>query len=119
MPVEHAGSPDVRTWLVECYGPDIDASSVAAASDRARAAVEIARARGAVIDYLGALLIATDEAVFHAFVAEHSLSVADASTRAGLAYTRIVESISVSSPTLTDALTRLLGAAQPEMEASR
>lgn len=100
--------PEVRTWLVECYGPDIDATSVAAASDRARAVVEVARGRGAEIEYLGALLIATDEAVFHAFAAEHSLAVADASSRAGLAYTRIVESISVSSPTLADALTRLL-----------
>ena len=110
--------PGLRTWLVECYGPDIDAASVAAASDRARAAVEVVRGRGAAIEYLGALLIASDEAVFHAFAAEHSLAVADASSRAGLAHARIVESISVSSPTLVDALTRLLAAAAPSERAS-
>jgi hypothetical protein len=108
--------PVLHTWLVECYGPEIDAGSVAAASDRARAAVEVVRERGADIEYLGALLIAGDDAVFHAFAAGHSLAVADASFRAGLAYTRIVEAISLSSPTLSDALTRLLAAASPSTQ---
>jgi hypothetical protein len=102
-----------RTWLVECYGPGIDADAVAAASDRARTAVEIARRRGAAIEYLGALLIAADEAVFHAFAADDGAEVERASADAGLAHARVVESIGISSPSLVDAMTRLLVAARP------
>ncbi|HEX8024829.1 MAG TPA: hypothetical protein VF484_01360 [Candidatus Limnocylindrales bacterium] len=98
-----------RTWLVECYGPGIGEASVAAAGDRARAAVEIERAGGAEIDYLGALVMPTDEAVFHAFAAPDQARVAEASTRAGLHYERIVESVAVQAPSLVDALARLLG----------
>lgn len=98
-----------RTWLVECYGPGIGEASVAAASDRARAAVEIVRAGGAQIEYLGALVMPTDEAVFHAFAADEMGRVAEASTRAGLRHERIVESVALRAPTLVDALARLLG----------
>ncbi len=103
-----------RTWLVECYGPGIGEATVAAASDRARAAVEIERAAGAEIEYLGALVMPTDEAVFHAFAADDLERVADASARAGLRYERIVESVSVRAPTLVDALARLLAAPDPQ-----
>lgn len=98
-----------RTWLVECYGPGIGEASVAAASDRARAAVEIERAGGAQIEYLGALVMPTDEAVFHAFAADEMGRVAEASIRAGLGHERIVESVALRAPTLADALARLLG----------
>jgi hypothetical protein len=97
-----------RTWLVECYGPGIGESSVAAASDRARAAVEVERAGGADIEYLGALVMPTDEAVFHAFAADEPARVAETSSRAGLRYERIVESVAVRAPSLVDALARLL-----------
>ena len=97
-----------RTWLVECYGPGIGAASVAAASDRARAAVEVERAGGVDIEYLGALVMPTDEAVFHAFAADEPDRVASSSLRAGLRYERIVESVAVAAPGLADALRRLL-----------
>jgi hypothetical protein len=97
-----------RTWLVECYGPGIGEASVTAASDRARTAVEVERAGGTPIEYLGALVMPTDEAVFHAFAADDATRVAAASARAGLRYERIVESVSVRAPSLIDALARLL-----------
>ena len=97
-----------RTWLVECYGPGIGEASVTAASDRARAAVEVERAAGRWIEYLGALVMPSDEAVFHAFSADEAALVAGASSRAGLRYERIVESVAVRAPTLVDALARLL-----------
>lgn len=103
----------MRTWLVECYGPGIDAASVAEASDRARAAVEVARGHGAFIEYLGALLIASDEAVFHAFAAPSMPEVDAASTKAGLQFARIVESVSIAAPELADALSRLLDSPAP------
>ena len=97
-----------RTWLVECYGPGIGEATFAAASDRARAAVEVERAAGAEIEYLGALVMPADEAVFHAFASDEASRVATTSARAGLRYERIVESVAVRAPTLVDALARLL-----------
>lgn len=101
-----------RTWLVECYGPGIDEASVARSSDRARAAVEILRAEGNSIEYLGALLVVADEAVFHAFAATDESAVAEVSRRATLRHERIVESVAVQAPTLVDALTALLARPQ-------
>jgi hypothetical protein len=97
-----------RTWLVECYGPAIGEATVADASGRARAAVEVERAGGSAIEYLGALHLPEDEAVFHAFASPDVAAVAVVSTRAGLRYERIVESVAVRAPTLTDAIARLL-----------
>lgn len=99
-----------RTWLVECYAPGLVVASVNESAARARTAVEVVRGSGQRIEYLGALFVAGDEAVFHAFEAEEEAIVADASRRAGLAYQRIVESVAVQSPGLTDALSRLLQA---------
>ena len=100
-----------RTWLVECYAPGIRSAAVAGEGDRIRAAAEIAMARGAIVEYLGALLVAGDEAVFHAFDADDETVVAEVARRAGLGYARIVESVAVSAPGFADALTRLLDAA--------
>jgi hypothetical protein len=84
-----------RTWLVECFMPGIDEAAVAAAGDRARAMAAGLRERGSGIEYLGALLMSGDEVVFHAFVAEDAATVASASTSAGLAFERVVESVGV------------------------
>lgn len=108
---------DLRTWLVECYVPGLVTSTVAEDGDRVRAAVEIVRHEGS-IDYLGALFVAGDEAVFHAFRAAESKLVEGASRRAGLRYARIVESVAIAAPGLADALTRLLAAARPPEDAS-
>jgi hypothetical protein len=105
-----------RTWLVECYRPGLRTSTVAEDGDRVRAAIEIVRPRDGAIDYLGALLVAGDEAVFHAFRADDPGLVESASRRAGLRYARIVESVAVTAPSLADALTRLLGAAEEAAE---
>ena len=58
-----------RTWLVECYSPGIDRAAVASAGARARAAAAALGADDARVEYLGALLVARDEVVFHAFAA--------------------------------------------------
>jgi hypothetical protein len=99
-----------RTWLVECYAPGIGAATVADDGARIRAAVEVARSADVAVEYLGGLLVAGDEAVFHAFDAADETEVADVARRAGLRYARIVESVSVAAPDLADALTRLLEA---------
>ncbi len=106
MPVTRAG----RSWFVECYAPGLGAVAVADEGARIRAAVEVASATDNTVEYLGALLVAGDEAVFHAFDAADAAAVEAVARRAGLRYARIVESVAVSAPGLTDALTRLLDA---------
>lgn len=85
-------TPDpAHTWLVECFAPGIDDAAVAAAAERVRAVV----AERADIAYLGALLMAEDEVVFHAFRAGDAAAVREASATAGLQFERVVESIGV------------------------
>jgi hypothetical protein len=92
------GAGDPRTFLVECYAPGIDTASAGAAADRARAAVAGLRSEGRDLDYLGALLMAEDEVVFHAFHADAPALVREASARAGLQFERIVETVGIPSP---------------------
>jgi hypothetical protein len=100
-----------RMFLVECYLPGVSEADVTAAGDRARLATEALQADGRVIEYLGATLIAGDEAVFHAFRASDAALVGEASRTAGLAFERIVESVAIRvDPMTTSAVT---GEARP------
>ena len=84
-----------RTYLVECYAPGIDQPAVEAAATRAREAAAGLEAGGGAIEYLGAWLVASDEVVFHSFRSEGPDLVREASTSAGLAFERIVESVGI------------------------
>lgn len=84
-----------RTFLAECYLPGVDEDDVAAASERARRVADELRASGRDIEYLGALFVATDEAVFHQFRARDAGLVIEAGRIAELSFTRVVESIGV------------------------
>jgi hypothetical protein len=89
-----AASPN-RTYLVECYEPGIASAQVESASDRALAASAELRDEGRKVEYVGAILVPADEVVFHVFAAECAATVCAASTRASVAYERIVESVTV------------------------
>ena len=84
-----------RTFLVECYLPGVDQAAVAEAGERARRAADQLVAGDREIAYLGAMLVAADEAVFHTFRASDAAVVREASIAAGLAFERIVESIGI------------------------
>jgi hypothetical protein len=86
---------DSRTYLVECYLPDVDRAAVTAAGDRARASAAHLRAAGSEIQYLGALLVSIDEVVFHVFQASSAEVVRQAGTAARLPFERVVESVGV------------------------
>lgn len=88
-----APDPD-HTWLVECFAPGVDDAAVAAAADRVRV-VLAGRDAGTPVEYLGALLVAEDEVVFHAFRAADVEAVRAISAAAGLDFERVVESIGV------------------------
>lgn len=108
--------PD-HTWLVECFAPGIDDAAVAAAADRVRAVLARDDGERAAVEYLGALYMAEDEVVFHAFRAADVEAVRAVSTAAGLAFERVVESIGVLpgaaiGPALTEHLIRTGAPAQ-------
>ena len=84
-----------RTYLVECYEPRLDRAEAEVAADRALAASAELREQGHTVDYVGAIFVPGDEVVFHIFVSECERAVREASTRASVAYERIVESIAV------------------------
>jgi hypothetical protein len=86
--------PDrAHTYLVECFAPGIDDAAVAAAADRVRAVLADRPGSADPAAYLGALLMAEDEVVFHAFRAGDALLVREISEAAGLEFERVVESV--------------------------
>lgn len=91
------GNPRLRTFMVECYAPGIQAAEVAADGDRARAAAEAMRRDGRRIEYVRGLLLPLDEVVFHLFLAQDAGLVREAVLRAAVTCERIVESIVVET----------------------
>jgi hypothetical protein len=85
----------VSTWLAESYSPGIRREDVAAAEQRAATAVDALRGEGVAVAYLGALLVAGDEVVFHVFEADHATSVGEAVRRAAIEVARVVEAEAV------------------------
>jgi hypothetical protein len=84
-----------RTYVVECYVPGVDDAAVRSAADGVAAQVRGMRPEADAVEYLGALLMAVDEVVLHAFRAADPELVRRISTAAGLAFERIVESVEV------------------------
>jgi len=85
-----------RTFLVECFVPPANDAAIADAHARIRSLVgPDASGAEAAVAYLGALVIADDEVVFHLFRAPVLRSVRDLLDQAGVAFERIVESVVV------------------------
>jgi hypothetical protein len=86
-----------RSFLLECYAPDISRTDVEAVGRRAASAAWQLRDEGHEIEYVHALLVPGDDAVFHVFVADAIDIVREAGERAGIAFERVVESVSVEA----------------------
>ena len=84
-----------RTFLVECYAPDISRGDVDDAAERALAAAAEVRDEGCAVEYVGALFMPADEVVFHVFSSACAGAVREASSRAAVVFERIVESVAV------------------------
>lgn len=91
-----------RTYLVECFAPGIDDAAVAAAADRVRAVIATRPRAADGLAYLGALLMAEDEVVFHAFRGIDPDRVRETSEAAGLVFERVVESVGVPATHVLD-----------------
>jgi hypothetical protein len=84
-----------KTYVVECYMPGVDDARVREAADRAAVAVRSLGGLEGGIEYLGALLMAVDEVVLHAFHARDAEIVSRAAIAAGLPFERVIESVEV------------------------
>lgn len=86
-----------RTFLVECYAPDIARSDVEAVGRRAAIAAAQLRDEGHAIEYMRALFVPGDDAVFHVFVADAIDAARLAAERAAISFERVVESVAVEA----------------------
>jgi hypothetical protein len=88
-----------RTYVVECFVPDVDDAAVRRAADATAAEIRRLGPGGGDVEYLGALLMAVDEVVLHAFRASDPELVRRVIIAAGLSFARIVESVAVTPVT--------------------
>lgn len=103
-----------RTFLVECYAPDIARIDVEAVGRRAAAAAAQLRGEGHHIEYVRALFVPGDDAVFHVFSADAIDTVREAGERAAIPFERVVESVAVEAE--ADPIKSALGASPPKEE---
>ena len=87
----------METYLVECYSPGVVREDVESAAERALDASAALRSEGSCVEYVGALLVPADEVVFHVFSSTSVAAVREASSRAAVAFARVVESVPVGS----------------------
>jgi Nickel responsive protein SCO4226-like len=84
------GGDEPRTYLVECFWPEVDEPQHAAAAERARAAALERQEEGDDVEFLGSILVPADETVFCLFAGREQ-DVRAASERAGLPFERVLE----------------------------
>ncbi len=80
-------------YLVEAYQPRLGVDERAVLVAQIRAEVDAMEAGGLRIRYLGPIFMAEDEICLHRFEASSEAAVQEASRRAGLKQTRIVEAV--------------------------
>jgi hypothetical protein len=86
-----------RTYLVESYWPGVTEAIHADRAERVEAAARALRATGSDIEFLGTVLIPSDEVAFWRFASATRDGVEQASSEAGLAYDRVLECVELSA----------------------
>ncbi len=86
------GSDTTRSYLVECYWPGVSAEALHAAAQRTRKAASDLQSEGADVDFISSILVVVDETVFCLFRGCEA-DVRAASTRAGVQFERVLESV--------------------------
>ena len=81
-----------RRYLVECYWPGVDREQVAVAAHRAPAAASELRGSGRKVEFLGAILVPTDETVFCLFEGRKA-DVRAVCEQAEVPFERVLESL--------------------------
>lgn len=80
-------------FVVECVWPGVSVADVLDLDRRARWIARVLRGRGIPVRFLGSVLVPGDEVALFEFRAGSCEVVADASTRAGIPFQRIVRAV--------------------------
>jgi hypothetical protein len=91
-------TPDVRTYVAECFYVGVKQSDLVALGDRAGRAADELTEEGRRVVFLGSILVPEDEIVLIQFAASSAHDAADAATRAGIPFDRVVESVNTAAP---------------------
>jgi hypothetical protein len=85
-------------YVVERYLPDLDQQQLVRLLGELGAVTAELRREGTDVRYLGSTIVPADEACFCQFDGASEEAVAEANTRAGVPFDRIVEAIEVATP---------------------
>jgi hypothetical protein len=85
-------------YVVERYLPGVSQSELLSALERLGRATEELQEEGARVQYLGSTIVPADEACFCQFEGPSEADVAEANTRAGVPFDRIVAAVTVPAP---------------------
>ena len=80
-----------RIYVVECYWPGVTRSAMLASAERLDVAAHELSTLDRPLRLLGSGLVPADETAFYLLLAASDLDVAEASSRAGLRFERVVE----------------------------
>jgi hypothetical protein len=89
-----------KGYLVECYWPGVDQTQVALAARRAEAAASELRGAGRRVEFLGAILVPSDETVF-CFFEGRKADVRAVSKRAQVPFERVLDSLRIDGKRTT------------------
>ena len=78
-----------KTYLVECFWPDVRHGQI----DEAAARLREAAAEGDPVAFTGSIFIPGDEVVFYLFEGDSEDAVREACTTAAIRFERVVESV--------------------------
>ena len=85
-------------YVVERYLPDLDQPQLIRLLGKLGKATDDLRREGTRVRYLGSTIVPGDEACFCQFDGPSEAVVAEANTRAGVPFDRIVEAVTVPAP---------------------
>jgi hypothetical protein len=85
---------EAKSYLVECYWPDVSEQKVAAAASRTWEAAHGLRRQGRELRFLGLIFVPADETVFCLFDGDEA-DVRAVSEEAGLPFARVLESLRI------------------------
>jgi hypothetical protein len=89
-----AVSAKPKTYLVECFWTGVDERKLASAVTRAQAAASELRLAGHQLEFLGSILVRSDETAFFLFEGAEE-DVREASERADVPFERVLESVQI------------------------
>lgn len=84
----------MRDYVVEQYAAHLSEEDFADLTASLRRATGVLASGGAEVAYVGGLFMPEDEVCFHVFRGASARVVRDASTKAGLAFQRVLEAFS-------------------------